>query len=128
MENAPTDREIEILKVLWERGEASVRDVHSHLVDQTGLHFNTTQTQMRIMDDKGLVTHRRQGRTLIYRPVCTREQVSARFLHKVYDGIVGDLVLNMLSTEKLSNRQLDEIESMIAEARKQKPRSGNKGK
>ena len=127
MENAPTDRELEILKVLWEIRQGSVRDVHLKLVEQSGLHFNTIQTQLRIMDEKGLVDHSREGRALIYRPICTREQVSARFLHKVYDGVVSDLMLNMLASEKLSHNELDQLESIIADARKQKSRLRKKG-
>jgi predicted transcriptional regulator len=65
MQPAPTEREMEILKVLWSIQEGSVRDVHSRLVEQSGLHFNTIQTQLRIMDEKGLVAHRRHGRTPI---------------------------------------------------------------
>jgi BlaI family transcriptional regulator, penicillinase repressor len=126
MDPAPTDRELEILKVLWNIREGSVRDVHSRLVDESGLHFNTIQTQLRIMDEKGLVQHRRDGRTLLYRPICTREQVSARFLHKVYDGAVSDLVLSMLSTEKLSAQELRDLEAMIAHARQKKTRKGKK--
>jgi BlaI family transcriptional regulator, penicillinase repressor len=120
MEFAPTERELEILKVLWEIKEGSVRDVHLQLVDQSGLHFNTIQTQLRIMDEKGLVAHRRDGRTMLYRPICTRAQVSSRFLHKVYDGAVGELVLNMLSSEKLSAKELSELEAIVADARKKK--------
>ena len=96
MDVAPTDREIEILKVLWELGEGSVRDVHAKLLDQSGLHFNTIQTQLRIMDDKQLISHRLEGRTFIYKPLCTREQVSSRFLHKVFDGALDQLMLSML--------------------------------
>jgi predicted transcriptional regulator len=122
MEIAPTEREMEILKVLWEIKEGSVREVHAKLVDESGLHFNTIQTQLRIMDDKGLVSHRRDGRTLYYKPLCTRMQVSSRFLHKVYDGALNELVLNMLASEKLSNNELDELESIIENARKSKSR------
>ncbi len=53
MDTAPTEREMEILKVLWEIQQGSERDVHLKLVDQSGLHFNTIQTRLRIMDDKG---------------------------------------------------------------------------
>jgi predicted transcriptional regulator len=116
------------LKVLWEIGEGSVRDVHDRLAQESGLHFNTIQTQLRIMDDKGLVTHRREGRTFLYRPLCTREQVSSRFLHKVYDGAVNELVLNMLSSEKLTDKELRELEGLIAEARQKKTRSRKRGK
>jgi BlaI family transcriptional regulator, penicillinase repressor len=128
MDLDPTDREMEILKVLWELKEASVRDVHTRLINESGLHFNTIQTQLRIMNDKGLVADRRQGRTLYYRPVCTREQVSSRFLHKVYDGAVNELVLNMLHSEKLSSQELDELEAIIANARTKKRTTKNKGK
>ena len=122
MEIAPTEREMEILKVLWEIKEGSVREVHAKLVDESGLHFNTIQTQLRIMDEKGLVAHRRDGRTLFYKPLCTRMQVSSRFLHKVYDGALNELVINMLASEKLSNNELDELECIIENARKSKSR------
>ena len=128
MEISPTEREMEILKVLWEIQEGAVRDVHARLVDESGLHFNTIQTQLRIMDTKGLVSHRRQGRTMFYRPLITRKQVSSRFLDKIYDGALNELVLNMLATEKLSNDELDELESIIADARKKKNRTSKKGK
>ncbi|WP_417379927.1 BlaI/MecI/CopY family transcriptional regulator [Gimesia sp.] len=127
MDTAPTEREMEILKVLWSIEEGSVRDVHARLEPSSGLHFNTIQTQLRIMDDKGLVTHRREGRSFLYRPLRTREDVSSRFLHKVYDGAVNELVLNMLNSEKLSDKDLSELESLIAEARQKKSRT-RKGK
>lgn len=120
MDAAPTDRELEILKVLWELGEGSVRDVHARLLDESGLHFNTIQTQLRIMDDKRLVSHRLEGRTFIYKPLCTREQVSSRFLHKVFDGALDQLMLSMLSAEKISTAELTELEQLLADARKQK--------
>ncbi|WP_417387887.1 BlaI/MecI/CopY family transcriptional regulator [Gimesia sp.] len=123
METAPTEREMEILKVLWAIEEGSVRDVHARLEPSSGLHFNTIQTQLRIMDDKGLVAHRRQGRSFLYRPLRTREEVSSRFLHKVYDGSVNELMLNMLSSEKLSDKELSELEALIVEARQKKGRT-----
>ncbi len=127
MDTAPTEREMEILKVLWEIKEGSVRDVHARLQKQSGLHFNTIQTQLRIMDEKQLVAHRREGRTFLYWPLCSREQVSSRFLHKVYDGAVNELVLNMLSSEKLSAKDLLELETIIAQARQKKSRHQKKG-
>jgi len=124
----PTQRELEILKVLWELDEASVRDVHEKLVEDSQLHFNTVQTQLRIMDEKGLVAHRREGRGFVYRPLCTREQLSSKFLHKLYDGAVDQLMLNMLSSEKLSDKELKGLESLIADARKNRKTRRKKGK
>ena len=120
VESAPTDREMEILKVLWDLGEGSVRDVHQRLIEQSGLHFNTIQTQLRIMDRKRLVAHRRDGRTFIYRPLCSREQVSSRFLHQVFDGALNELVLSMLSAERVDANELKELEKLIADARRRK--------
>ncbi len=117
---APTDREMEILKVLWELREGSVRDVHERLAPESGLHFNTIQTQLRIMDRKRLVAHRRTGRTFIYRPLCSREQVSSQFLHKVFNGALDQLVLSMLSAERTDAKELAEIERLIADARRRK--------
>jgi predicted transcriptional regulator len=114
---------MEILKVLWELGESSVRDVHERLAQKDDLHFNTVQTQLRIMDDKGLVAHRRSGRTFLYRPLCSRDEVSSQFLHKVFDGALDQLVLSMLSAERVSAGELAELEQLIANARR---RAGSK--
>jgi BlaI family penicillinase repressor len=120
METTPTERELEILKVLWDLGEGSVRDVHARLSPQTGLHFNTIQTQLRIMDAKGLVAHREAGRTFFYKSTCTREQVSSRFLHQVFDGALDQLVLSLLSAKRVSVNELKELEKLIGDARQRK--------
>jgi predicted transcriptional regulator len=96
---------LEILKVLWEQGEASVRQVHDRLCPNGELAFNTTQTLLRIMEEKGLVTHRNQGRTFIYRPTYSRQRASASFL-------------SMLEAENHTPDQLRELERLIAKARR----------
>jgi predicted transcriptional regulator len=116
----PTDREIEILKVLWEIGEGNVRAVHERMSPEGELHFNTVQTQLRIMDRKGLVAHRRNGRTLVYRPIYTREHESSRFLKQVFGGSLDQLVLSMLSAERVKPETLDELEELIKVARKKR--------
>jgi BlaI family transcriptional regulator, penicillinase repressor len=118
----PTDREIEILKVLWDLGEGSVRSVLERLSPNGELHFNTVQTQLRIMDRKKLVTHRRDGRTLVYRPLYTREKESLRFLKQVFGGSLNQMVLSMLAAERVKPETLDELEEMIKAARKKKKR------
>lgn len=114
----PTDRELEILKILWEIGEGSVRAVHAQMAAVGDPHFNTVQTQLRIMDRKGLVEHRQEGRTWIYRPLYSREQESSRFLNQVFNGSLDQLVLSMLSAEPVKSETLDELEELIKEARK----------
>src|SRR5438270_4218027 len=80
----PSERELDILKVLWELGSGSVREVHERLCPGGELAFNTIQTLLRIMEDKDLVAHRAEGRTFIYRPRYSRERLAARFLSKVF--------------------------------------------
>jgi BlaI family penicillinase repressor len=119
-EQAPSERELEILKVLWELGEGSVRDVHERLHPQGEAHFNTVQTLLRIMESKGLVAHRAEGRTFIYFAKHSREKVTRRFLHKVFDGSLDQLVLSLLQTENASADELKELERLIAKARRAK--------
>jgi BlaI family transcriptional regulator, penicillinase repressor len=113
----PSDRELDVLKVLWELGSGSVRDVHDRLSPELGLAFNTVQTVLRNMEDKGLVRHRAEGRTFIYFPKHTREQVTSRFLSKVFGGAIDQFVLSMLNVADATPKELKELEELIASAR-----------
>jgi predicted transcriptional regulator len=117
----PTTRELEILKVLWERGPCSVRTVHRRLARHEDLAYNTVQTLLRIMEEKkGLVTHHVEGRTFVYTPCFSREQSASRFLDRVFDGAASQLVLSLLRSERISPAELDEMQAMIAQARRKK--------
>ena len=91
-EISPSERELDVLKVLWELGESKVRDVHAALDARQKTAFTTVQTILRIMADKGLALQRAVGRTLFYSPNYSREQLSSRFLDRVYDGALDKLV------------------------------------
>jgi predicted transcriptional regulator len=84
------------------------------------LAFNTVQTLLRIMDEKGLVRHRRQGRKLVYSAAHSREREAARLLDRLFDGALDRLVLSLISARDPSPAELRELERLIAEARKQK--------
>ena len=64
----PTGRELEILKVLWQRGEATVREVYEQMRVQAPIVQNTVQAFLRTMEQKGLVRHRVEGRAFVYQP------------------------------------------------------------
>ena len=115
---APSEREMDILKIFWEVGEASVRQVHRKIAPNGEFALTTIQTLIRIMADKGFLQVRNVNRTLFYKPNYTIEQASSRFLHKVFDGEVDRLVLSMLRSENLSTDELREIETLIAKVRK----------
>jgi BlaI family transcriptional regulator, penicillinase repressor len=116
----PTARELEILKVLWDLGPSSVRNVHRCLARLEDLAYNTVQTLLRIMEDKGLVEHHSEGRTFIYTPRFSRDESAARFLDRVFDGAADQLVMSLLRSEQISPDELERLESLIAEARQKK--------
>lgn len=115
---SPTARELEILKVLWEHGPSSVRAVFKRLSVDKELAYNTVQTLLRIMEDKGLVRHDVDGRTFIYTPCYSRDESAARFLDRVFDGAADQLVQSLLRAEKISTAELERLQAMIAAARK----------
>ncbi len=116
----PTGRELEILKVLWDQGPASVRAVHRRLAQDEDLAYNTIQTLLRIMEEKGLVTHHTEGRTFIYTPCFSRDDSAARFLDRVFDGAADQLVLSLLRSERIPPDELDRMHAMIAAARRKR--------
>lgn len=118
----PTPRELEILKVLWETGPASVRDVYRRMAQEEDLAYNTVQTLLRIMEEKGLVRHHVDGRAFIYTPAYSKEQSVRGFVDRVFDGAVDELVMTLLRAEKLSSEELDRLHGMIQEARAKKSR------
>ncbi len=121
-ETTPSGREMDILKVLWELGPASVREVCRRMCPNHELAFNTVQTLLRIMDQKGLVTHQCRGRTFIYTPRYSRQRAASRFLRHVFDGALDQVVLSMIDTANPDAEELRQIEKIVADARRRKQR------
>lgn len=113
----PTPRELAILKVLWERGEASVREVHEALRDDLPIVQNTVQAFLRTMEAKGLVTHRAEGRSFIYRPAGERDGTSRRLLsdllERVFDGAVDELVQSALEVRRPSASEVARLRALV---------------
>src|ERR1700738_307131 len=109
---------MDVLKGLWELGSGSVREVHERMCPGGELAFNTVQTLLRIMEDKGLARHRTEGRTFIYEPAYSRDKVTSRFLHRVFDGALDQVVLSLLRAKDANQDELKRLERLVAEARK----------
>ena len=103
-----TDRELEILKVLWVHGKASVREVQDELNKSAGpVAYSTVQTLLNIMEDKkGLVRHVVEGRTFIYIPKKSSDrtirELTKRFVDRVFDGAIDRMMV--ASASVVSNR------------------------
>ena len=119
-ENEPSPRELDVLKALWAIGSGSVREVHERMCPGGELAFNTVQTVLRIMEDKGLIRHRARGRAFIYEPIYSRDRVAARLLERVFDGALDQAVLSLLQAKDSTEEELLGLERMIAQARKRK--------
>lgn len=121
--NSPTERELEILNVLWERKEASVRTVYEVLSKRLPIVQNTVQAFLRTMEEKGLVKHRTEGRTFIYSPTVpperTRKRLVSELLHRAFDGAIDQLVQSAFSAKKPSEEELKKLEAMIAKLKQQ---------
>jgi len=126
----PTERELEILKVLWDRGEATVRDVYEELRQRLPIVQNTVQAFLRTMEDKGLVRHRLEGRTFIYQPTFQRQQTTQRLaeqlLTRAFDGAMDQLVQSVLSLRQPTKGELQRLEELVAEARANKGKASRK--
>jgi BlaI family transcriptional regulator, penicillinase repressor len=117
----PTERELEILKILWRRGEATVREVYEEMSESSPIVQNTVQAFLRTMEEKELVTHRLEGRTFIYKPVPhhdeTQRSLLSGLLQRVFDGAVDQLVQSALSLRPPTPEELAKLEQLIKDAK-----------
>ena len=130
-EQTPTERELEILKILWTRGRASVREVYEQMSRSAPIVQNTVQAFLRTMEEKGLVRHRLEGRTFIYEPVPrheeTRKHMVSRVLQRVFDGALDQLVQSALSLREPTPQELARLEEMIEQAKTRRASGRKKG-
>jgi BlaI family penicillinase repressor len=120
----PTERELQILKVLWERGEATVREVYEALRDDVPIVQNTVQAFLRLMEENGLVSHRTEGRTFVYRPTSsgarTKKDLLSGLLANVFDGALDELVASALAAKKPSASELARLRELLEQAQRQR--------
>jgi len=117
-----TDRELEIMKILWVRSRATVREVQEDLNRSAGpVAYSTVQTLLNIMEDKkGLVRHVVEGRTFIYIPKKSSErtirELTRRFVDRVFDGALDRVMVALLDSKSPTPEELDRLRTMIDEA------------
>jgi len=122
----PTDREMDILKILWEIGPATVREVYEVMRRNENVAQGTVQTFLRIMHTKGFVTYETRGRSFVYRSIYTRKRSVSAFLSQVFDGAVGQLVAQALSVKQPSEQEIQELETLIHGLRQNKETRGKR--
>lgn len=120
----PTESELEILNILWEKNTATVREVHEELAKTKDVGYTTTLKLMQIMHEKGLVKRDESMRTHVYQSAVNREKTQKHLLDKMIDSLFGgsstQLVLQALgSGEQISNEELEKIQSLLNNLKKQ---------
>lgn len=117
LSNRPTESELEILQVLWQRGKATVREVHEDLAAKKDAGYTTTLKLLQIMHDKGLVSRDDSSKTHIYRPNVSKEktqqQMVGKMMNTLFEGSASQLVMRALGTAKPSKEELDEIQRLL---------------
>lgn len=120
----PTESELEILQVLWNENAATVRTVHEVLLKTKDAGYTTTLKLMQIMFEKGLVTRDESSKTHIYQPAVSREKTQKQFVNRMIDtlfaGSSSDLVLQALGGHDASEEELEKIQQLINQLKKEK--------
>lgn len=118
----PTESELEILQVLWDRDKASVREVHEELLKSKEAGYTTTLKLMQIMFEKGLVSRDDSFKTHIYQASVSKEKTQQHLLGKMINTVFGgsstELVLQALGNHKASPAELDEIQALLNNLKK----------
>src|SRR5579872_4995746 len=114
------DSELRLMEILWNRGSSTVAEVLGALPDDTHLAFNSVQTTLRILEQKGYVRHTESGRAFVYHPIVDRAQASASAVDalwaRFFRNSPGELALNLVSTAKLDPATRRRLLEKLAEA------------
>ncbi len=119
----PTEGELEILRVLWDKKKATVRDVHEAINIYKDSGYTTTLKLMQIMFEKGLVKRDDSGKTHIYEAIVSKEKTQRQLVDKMvnslFDGSASQLVMQALGNNSASADELDEIQKLLDNLKKQ---------
>jgi BlaI family penicillinase repressor len=116
------DLQLRIMRILWNSTEATVADVHSELGGISKFAYTTIATMLRKMEARGLVAHREEGRSFIYKAKVAEEAISRSMaddlLEKLFGGSVTQAVNHLLSSREVSKEELRELERLIAQRKR----------
>ncbi len=118
--NTLTEAELRLMKILWRRGESAVTDLVAALPEGEQLAYNSVLTTIRILEQKGYVQHRQEGRAFIYWPCVAEDEASRSEVRNVLNRFFGNsserLVLSLLDDGKISQEELQRLKDAIRDA------------
>jgi predicted transcriptional regulator len=112
-----TDQELEIMKIVWVRHTATVRDVYEALLERRKVAYTTVMTMMKILESKGYLKKRQQDRAFVYRPAHRQDQVIGNmireFIDRVFNGSAEPLLVHLIQKRHIREQELQKIRHMI---------------
>ena len=119
-----SDSELEVMKILWDKGEGTVRDVLEGLRPKKDLAFNTVMTFLVRMHKKGYLSRKKQGGIYIYNPKVTKSrtltEIVDKIINKVLDGSLDPLVTYIAESRNLSPEQIQKLKKIVGDSTKNK--------
>ena len=116
-----TPQELEIMKLVWQRETATVRDVYEALLERRKIAYTTVMTMMKILETKGYLKKRLHDRAFIYRPAHPKNQVIGgmirEFIDRVFNGSAEPLLVHLVKSRHIREKDLQKIVRMIEEAK-----------
>jgi predicted transcriptional regulator len=113
----PTEAELELLAVLWEKGPATVRDLHEEIGSRRGIGYTSVLKLLQIMTEKGLVDREEANKAHIYRAAASQEATQNQMLRdmseRLFAGSAAQLALHALAMEPVGDQELEELRNLI---------------
>jgi BlaI family penicillinase repressor len=118
----PTEAELELLRILWAQGPATVRELHDAVNQQRPVVYTSVLKILQIMTEKGLVEREESGKAHIYRAAASQEETQNQLLRdlsqRLFSGSAAQLAMHALSMEPASAEELEEIRNLIEQKRR----------
>ena len=115
-----TPQDLEIMKVVWQNGEATVRDVYEDLLERRKIAYTTVMTMMKVLEGKGHLKKRQDDRAYVYRPTrseaATTRSMVREFVDRLFDGAAHPLLVHLVKDRRLSRKELEDLAREIEEA------------
>src|SRR5579862_3554164 len=108
-----TDQELEIMKVVWDKQTATVRDVYEVLLERRKVAYTTVMTMMKILEQKGYLIRKQVDRAFVYRPAQPKKRVIRglvrEFVNRVFNGSAEPLLVHLIEDSRLTPEEIEEI-------------------
>ncbi|MBI3679168.1 MAG: BlaI/MecI/CopY family transcriptional regulator [Acidobacteria bacterium] len=116
-----TAQELEIMKIIWGRRRATVRDVYETLLERRRIAYTTVMTMMKILEQKGHLKKTAAEKAYLYTPTRPKNQVVKSmvrdFVERVFNGSAEPLVVHLVEEKHLSEAEISEIEKLLRQRR-----------